>query len=189
MLGSMGVVAQNANTHLNRLVDEPVLGKAVVAGVTQFRIVSGPFELVPRTGSKRRGALLGLMTSVAPVLHQRLVDTSMLHDRRVTIRHGTRRRSRCRGATHRFLGGAACRKSGRDKCAGHHTCHARHARPAKLENPLLHPLRGGCLQLAHPPRLHGLQAPPDHLGQVSHEQIAGLGVGFKEGVQLVATQA
>ena len=164
VLGPMWIVAQNAHPHLHRFVDEVRLGKTVVAGVTQFRIVSSAFELVPRPGAKRRGAPLGHMTSVAPVFHQRFVDTFMLHDRGVTIRRRARRRKHRRSAARRFLSDAGCGGPGSDKTAEHHIYNPSHASPTKLDRLLFHPSCGGCLELAHPHRLHGLQTPPDNAG-------------------------
>lgn len=80
----MGVMAQDTHAHLYRFVDEALLAKAIVAGVAQFRIVSGSLEFMARAGLKRSCALLGHVTSIAPVLYQWLVDTFMLHYRRVT---------------------------------------------------------------------------------------------------------
>lgn len=79
-LGPMWVVAKDAYPHLHRLVDEPLPGKAVVAGVAQFGIVARPFEFVAQPGLKRSGPLLGHMTSVALVFRHWFVETFVLPD-------------------------------------------------------------------------------------------------------------
>lgn len=178
----MWIVAQDAHAHLHRLVDEGLHRKAVVTGITQFWIVGSSFEFVPWTGLKRCGALFGDVAIVALIGCHRFMETLMLRDRRVTTRHGAARTLRDRTPAYRFLGSGGYDKLNRDKNADDQTYHTSHAQPAKLENPLFHPFRRRRLEFAHPHRLHGLQAPPDHLGQVAHEQIASLRVDLKEGM-------
>lgn len=85
MLGPVRVVAKDTYTHFHRLMNEPVAAalcggrkrNTIVAGITEFRIVAGPFEFVPWAGLKRRGAAFGFMTCIAPVRRHRLVKTRM----------------------------------------------------------------------------------------------------------------
>jgi hypothetical protein len=136
MLGPMRVMAQDAHPHLHRLVDQPRLGKAVVARKTQFRIVTGSFEFVPRPGFMGGGALLGFVTSIALVLRGRLVDTLAPLHLQMTIRRGTRRpvgRGRHRSPTCRLLGRAGCDRSRRDENTDHHAQRASHEPSAELE--------------------------------------------------------
>jgi hypothetical protein len=145
-------------------VDEALGAKSVVTGITQFRIVAGPFEFMARAGLKWSGALLGHMASVAPVRGRGLVHALMLRHLRVTIRCRAGRCPDLGSAAGQLLGVAGCERSRSDKTTEHHTYHTSHAQPAQLESPLLHPLGGGGLEFAHPHCLHSLQASPGNAG-------------------------
>ncbi len=103
MLGPVWVVAQDAYPHFHRLMNEALLAQAVVAGITECRIVAGPFEFVPRAGLKRRGVPLGFVTGIAPIRCHRLVETLMQSYLRVATRHGACRCLRGYGPVGRLL--------------------------------------------------------------------------------------
>lgn len=138
--GTVWVMAQNAHPHLHRLVEErdPVAirrirqSDAVMAHVTQLRVVAGSNEFVPRTGLIGSGTLFRFVACLAPVSSHRFMETLVLHHLGVTARCGTRRPGGLgiRGSLLRRLPGiTGGEKPRRDKKADNPSYHTSHAQP------------------------------------------------------------